>query len=89
MHALWATIPGGHKWLHYFPIYEELLAARRSAPIKVLELGVYRGASLELWHKYFHSGSTIVGIDIDETFRNLSTTMGHSTGLIREQCPVW
>ena len=33
--------------------------------MKVLELGVYRGASLELWHKYFHSGSTIVGIDID------------------------
>ena len=24
-----------------------------------------------------------------ERFRNLSTTMGHSTGLIREQCPVW
>ena len=21
--------------------------------------------------------------------RNLSTTIGHSTGLIREQCPVW
>ena len=21
--------------------------------------------------------------------RNLSTTMGHSTELIREQCPVW
>ena len=21
--------------------------------------------------------------------RNLSTTMGHSTRLIREQCPVW
>ena len=21
--------------------------------------------------------------------RNLSTTMGHSTGLIREQCPMW
>ena len=24
-----------------------------------------------------------------EVQRNLSTTMGHSTGLIREQCPVW
>ena len=24
-----------------------------------------------------------------EATRNLSTTMGHSTGLIREQCPVW
>ena len=28
--------------------------------------------------------------DIKKTSnRNLSTTMGHSTGLIREQCPVW
>ena len=25
----------------------------------------------------------------DWSDRNLSTTMGHSTGLIREQCPVW
>ena len=27
--------------------------------------------------------------DRARAFRNLSTTMGHSTGLIREQCPVW
>ena len=27
--------------------------------------------------------------DIAVLYRNLSTTMGHSTGLIREQCPVW
>ena len=27
--------------------------------------------------------------DIELAPRNLSTTMGHSTGLIREQCPVW
>ena len=25
----------------------------------------------------------------ETAMRNLSTTMGHSTGLIREQCPVW
>ena len=25
----------------------------------------------------------------EQALRNLSTTMGHSTGLIREQCPVW
>ena len=30
----------------------------------------------------------IIGI-LREAERNLSTTMGHSTGLIREQCPVW
>ena len=38
LHALWATIPGGHKWLHYFPIYEDILASRQSAPVKLLEL---------------------------------------------------
>ena len=27
--------------------------------------------------------------DLRKPLRNLSTTMGHSTGLIREQCPVW
>ena len=27
--------------------------------------------------------------DTNQAARNLSTTMGHSTGLIREQCPVW
>ena len=35
---------------------------------------------------------TIGGIlqDVGQVgIRNLSTTMGHSTGLIREQCPVW
>ena len=26
---------------------------------------------------------------VEEADRNLSTTMGHSTGFIREQCPVW
>ena len=59
--------PRGHKWLHYFAIYEELFASRGSATVKLLELRVYRGAWLELWHKYFQTRSTIVGIDIDET----------------------
>ena len=31
----------------------------------------------------------LVGTMIRTDNRNLSTTMGHSTGLIREQCPVW
>ena len=29
------------------------------------------------------------GFALAMVVRNLSTTMGHSTGLIREQCPVW
>ena len=37
------------------------------------------------------ASTLIVHGDRDQAFpiRNLSTTMGHSTGLIREQCPVW
>ena len=37
------------------------------------------------------SAETLPGLSeqAERTLRNLSTTMGHSTGLIREQCPVW
>ena len=31
----------------------------------------------------------VIMLESVESVRNLSTTMGHSTGLIREQCPVW
>ena len=30
-----------------------------------------------------------IRVTLEMVLRNLSTTMGHSTGLIREQCPVW
>ena len=30
-----------------------------------------------------------VALKVLKPERNLSTTMEHSTGLIREQCPVW
>ena len=32
---------------------------------------------------------SVVSVVEADPIRNLSTTMGHSTGLIREQCPVW
>ena len=32
---------------------------------------------------------SVTTVDLEKAMRNLSTTMGHSTGLIREQCPVW
>ena len=38
---------------------------------------------LMVWIKKYEAG------DLTREIRNLSTTMGHSTGLIREQCPVW
>ncbi len=55
------------KWEHYLGIYERelapVLASRR--PIRLLEIGVQNGGSLELWADYLPMGSEIIGLDID------------------------
>ena len=56
-----------HKWHHYFDIYTRYFERYRGRPIKMLEIGVFRGASLRMWKEYFHPDSTIVGIDIDKS----------------------
>ena len=53
------------KWHHYFDIYTRHLGRYRDRPIRMLEIGVFRGGSLRMWQKYFHPDSTIVGIDVD------------------------
>jgi Methyltransferase domain len=54
-----------HKWTHYPDIYERHLAGYRGSSFRMLEIGVFRGGSLELWREYFGSGATIYGIDIN------------------------
>lgn len=57
------------KWIHYFPIYERHLARYRGAPVRVLEIGVYRGGGLELLRNFLGPDACLVGIDIDEVAR--------------------
>ncbi|WP_284777632.1 class I SAM-dependent methyltransferase [Agrobacterium sp. lyk4-40-TYG-31] len=64
---VWSTIPGGHKWLSYFQTYDREFGAYHGKSPRVLEIGVYRGASLQLWRRFFGDGAVIVGIDIDES----------------------
>jgi len=52
------------KWKHYFPIYEKHFGSIRNKPIKILEIGILNGGSLEMWRYYFPE-ATIVGIDIN------------------------
>jgi methyltransferase family protein len=61
----WAGLAGGHKWLHYFEIYDALFSVVRSRPIRMLEIGVYKGGSLRMWRQVLHPESVLVGIDID------------------------
>jgi len=53
------------KWTHYFPVYEKHFKPLTDKPIKVLEIGILNGGSLQMWRKYFHPDSVIVGIDIN------------------------
>ncbi len=52
-----------YKWDHYFDIYHRHFARFRSRPIRFLEIGVYKGGSLDMWRHYFHADSVIVGVD--------------------------
>ena len=57
---------------------------------RVIESHVTRG--VELLESFSSFPEAILGAvrhHHERVDRNLSTTMGHSTGLIREQCPVW
>ena len=55
------------KWEHYLGIYQAELSrfVELDRPVRLLEVGVQNGGSLEIWSKYFPVGSTIIGIDID------------------------
>ena len=54
-----ATLKGAS----YFRSYARLLGPRRLEPLRILELGVWSGASLLIWRDYLPN-ATIVGLDI-------------------------
>lgn len=60
-----------HKWANYLEVYERHFSFFRGKNPVVLEIGVRRGGSLELWEKYFGPDSTIVGIDIDPSCQTM------------------
>lgn len=48
----------------YLPVYEEILAPYRETANHVLEIGLFNGASLLMWEKYFEGN--VYGIDCSE-----------------------
>ena len=72
LYKMWTNFPGGHKWTHYFPIYEAIFGPIRNEPLRILEIGIWRGASLKLWRQYFSNPKTIiVGVDVLPQCRQL------------------
>jgi hypothetical protein len=50
----------------YFPVYEKILKDLKSKPIVFVEVGVMDGGSLEMWIKYLHEDSRIIGVELNE-----------------------
>lgn len=55
------------KWEDYFPVYEcHFGPFRQLRDVRLLEIGVSQGGSLDMWRHYFGHEAILVGIDIDE-----------------------
>lgn len=54
-----------NKWTHYLGHYDQYFRRFKDTPVRMLEIGVFEGGSLELWRKYFGDRATIFGIDIN------------------------
>src|SRR5262245_66637051 len=66
------------RWHHYFEIYHRHFERFRGRSPVVVEVGVFHGGSLQMWHDYFGSGTRVVGIDVDprcRQFEDPSTTI--------------
>ena len=44
---------------------KDIFESYRNTPVRMLEIGVYKGGSLDMWREYFGEDATIFGIDID------------------------
>ena len=61
--------PGIWKWEHYFDIYERHFKKVRGHEINILEIGIYSGGSLNMWHEYFGDNCKVYGVDIEDKCR--------------------
>jgi Methyltransferase domain len=65
------------KWDHYIPVYERYFGPWRNRPLFFLEIGVFKGGSLEIWREYFGQQAVIVGVDIDPECANVVDAPNH------------
>ena len=60
------------KWSIYISIYERLFSELVDQSLRVLEIGIQNGGSLEIWAEFFPRATKIVGCDINEACRQLT-----------------
>lgn len=53
------------KWDLYLREYDRLFSPYRGEAVRLLEIGIQNGGSLEIWSQYFPKGERFVGCDFD------------------------
>lgn len=57
------------KWRHYFDVYERHLRKFAGRRLRLLEVGIFSGGSIDMWQGCLGSGCEIVGVDIEPACR--------------------
>jgi hypothetical protein len=65
-----------HKWLHYLPIYDQVIGPYAGSKVRTLEIGVNTGGSLDIWRKLLGPDAVIFEIDIDTKCASLTGQSG-------------
>lgn len=60
------------KWSIYISIYQRLFSELVDQSLRILEIGIQNGGSLEIWSEFFPQATRIVGCDINEACRQLT-----------------
>lgn len=53
------------KWSLYLNEYDRLFSPYREQPVRLLEIGIQNGGSLEIWSKFFPNARRLLGCDIN------------------------
>lgn len=59
------------KWYPFFNVYEKHVSKFKNRECKLLEIGIQKGGSLEMWRKYLGDGAQIFGVDNDPIVKDL------------------
>ena len=67
LHQLYEEHTGkvSDKWSLYLSEYDRLLDGYRDKPVRMLEIGIQNGGSLDIWLKYFSNAAALIGCDIN------------------------
>ncbi|GFI44964.1 8-demethyl-8-alpha-L-rhamnosyl tetracenomycin-C 2'-O-methyltransferase [Lachnospiraceae bacterium] len=59
------------KWLHYFEVYNRHFGKYIGKDVTILEIGVNKGGSLQIWKKVLGPKAKIIGVDITPACKEL------------------